>query len=147
MVKAQQANTAEAVTRPVILQIDLIAIVQVHTRAAPQASLPLIPPVTHIVGIADQDQKHQVQIRLTPSLMLIRMICITIIPTISGIMRTRRIIGKNIKMIERGNCMKALTRIIVRIGHLMKSRKTCKGNCLTCPYFEDCCGDYPQKER
>ena len=100
MVKAQQANTVEAVTHPVILRIDLIAIVQVHTRAVSQASLLHIPPVTHMVAIAEQGQKHQVQIRIMPSLMLIRMICITIILTISWIMRTQRIIGKNIKMIE-----------------------------------------------
>ena len=86
-ISSTEANTVEAVTHPVILRIDLIAIVQVHTRAVPQASRPRIPQETHMVGIADQDQKHQVQIRTTPSLMLIQMICITIILTISGIMK------------------------------------------------------------
>ena len=44
-------------------------------------------------------------------------------------------------MAERGRYMKALSQLVSRIGHLMKSRKSCKGNCLTCPYYEDCSGD------
>ena len=48
-------------------------------------------------------------------------------------------------MISRGSYMKALSKFITRIGHLIKSRKACKGNCVSCSYFEDCCGDYFNK--
>ena len=36
--------------------------------------------------------------------------------------------------------------LLRRLAHLVKSRKTCHGNCLRCPYYADCCADLNSKE-
>ena len=41
--------------------------------------------------------------------------------------------------------MKTISRIISQIEHIIRSRKSCKGNCLTCPYYEDCFYDLKRK--
>ena len=33
-----------------------------------------------------------------------------------------------------------------RLVHLVRSRKACHGNCLSCPYYTDCCADLNSKE-
>ena len=34
-----------------------------------------------------------------------------------------------------------------RLAHILRSRKTCHGNCLNCPYYTECRSDLSSNEK